>query len=116
MRALGLLFPERRATFRGRYVRFQDVECFPKPVQDPLPIYAGGNHPEVRRRAGEYAEGWMPAVLAPPGGGRGVGGGPPAGPKGRRGGSPDDIPPQIPPPPRPPPRGARRRFPAPPPL
>src|SRR2546428_12058132 len=65
MRALGLLFPERRATFRGRYVRFQDVECFPKPVQDPMPIYAGGNHPEVRRRAGQYAQGWMPAVLSP---------------------------------------------------
>ncbi len=40
-------------------------ECFPKPVQDPMPIYAGGNHPEVRRRAGQYAQGWMPAVLSP---------------------------------------------------
>jgi alkanesulfonate monooxygenase SsuD/methylene tetrahydromethanopterin reductase-like flavin-dependent oxidoreductase (luciferase family) len=28
-------------------------------------MYAGGNHPEVRRRAGEYGEGWMPAVLSP---------------------------------------------------
>jgi probable F420-dependent oxidoreductase len=65
MRALRLLFTERRASFRGRYVRFEDVECFPKPAQAPLPIYAGGNHPEVRRRAGAYAEGWMPAVLSP---------------------------------------------------
>lgn len=65
MKALRLLFTERKATFRGRYVRFEDVECFPKPVQSPMPIYAGGNHPEVRRRAGEYAQGWMPAVLAP---------------------------------------------------
>ncbi|HEV8437503.1 MAG TPA: LLM class flavin-dependent oxidoreductase, partial [Methylomirabilota bacterium] len=56
---------ERRATFRGRYVRFEDVECFPKPLQAHLPIYAGGNHAEVRRRAGEYGEGWMPAVLSP---------------------------------------------------
>ena len=30
-----------------------------------MPIYAGGNHPEVRRRAGQYGEGWMPAVLSP---------------------------------------------------
>ena len=65
MRALRLLFTERRATFRGRHVRFEDVECFPKPLQAPLPIYAGGNHPEVRRRAGEYGQGWMPAVLSP---------------------------------------------------
>ena len=65
MRALRLLFTERRATFRGRYVRFEEVECYPKPLQSPLPIYAGGNHAEVRRRAGEYGEGWMPAVLSP---------------------------------------------------
>src|SRR5262249_13885962 len=65
MRALRLRFTERRASFRGKHVRFQDVECFPKPRQSPLPMYAGGNHPEVRRRAGEYGEGWMPAVLSP---------------------------------------------------
>jgi probable F420-dependent oxidoreductase len=65
MRALRRLFTERRVTFRGRYVHFEEVECFPKPVQDPLPMYAGGNHPEVRRRAGELGEGWLPAVLSP---------------------------------------------------
>jgi probable F420-dependent oxidoreductase len=65
MQALRLLFTERRATFRGQFVRFEEVECFPKPAQHPMPIYAGGNHPEVRRRAGQWAEGWMPAVLSP---------------------------------------------------
>jgi probable F420-dependent oxidoreductase len=65
MQALRLLFTERRATFKGRHVRFEEVECFPKPVQSPLPMYAGGNHPEVRRRAGQWAQGWMPAVLSP---------------------------------------------------
>jgi probable F420-dependent oxidoreductase len=65
IQALRLLFAERRASFRGRHVRFADVECYPKPRQSPLPIYAGGNHPEVRRRAGQYCEGWMPAVLSP---------------------------------------------------
>jgi len=65
MLALRRLFTERRVTLRGRYVHFEEVECFPKPVQRPLPIYAGGNHPEVRRRAGELGEGWLPAVLSP---------------------------------------------------
>ena len=65
MRALRRLFTERRVTFRGRYVHFEEVECFPKPVQSPLPVYAGGNHAEVRRRAGELGEGWLPAVLSP---------------------------------------------------
>jgi len=65
MQALRLLFTERRATYRGRHVRFEEVECFPKPRQAPLPMYAGGNHPEVRRRAGAWSQGWMPAVLSP---------------------------------------------------
>jgi probable F420-dependent oxidoreductase len=65
MQALRLLFTERKATFRGSTVHFEEVECFPKPAQDPMPIYAGGNHPEVRRRAGQYGQGWMPAVLSP---------------------------------------------------
>lgn len=65
MQALRRLFTERRATFEGRHVRFRDVECFPKPAQDRLPIWAGGNAPEVRRRAGELADGWLPAVLSP---------------------------------------------------
>ena len=65
MQALRLLFTERKATFRGTTVHFEEVECFPKPAQDPMPIYAGGNHPEVRRRAGQYGQGWMPAVLTP---------------------------------------------------
>jgi alkanesulfonate monooxygenase SsuD/methylene tetrahydromethanopterin reductase-like flavin-dependent oxidoreductase (luciferase family) len=43
----------------------EEVQCFPKPLQNPLPIYAGGNHQEVRRRAGELADGWLPAVLSP---------------------------------------------------
>lgn len=72
IQALRLLFTERRATFHGHHVRFEGVECFPKPAQSPLPIYPGGNHPEVRRRAGQWGQGWMPAVLSPEEVARGV--------------------------------------------
>src|SRR5207237_5220997 len=65
IQALRRLFTERRVTFEGAYVRFRDVECYPKPLQASLPIWAGGNAPEVRRRAGELADGWLPAVLSP---------------------------------------------------
>lgn len=63
--ALRALFTQRAASYTGRYVRFEDVELFPKPVQDPLPLYAAGNAPEAARRAGRYCEGWIPAVLSP---------------------------------------------------
>jgi probable F420-dependent oxidoreductase len=65
IQALRRLFTERRVTFEGRHVRFRDVECYPKPAQSPLPIWVGGNAPEVRRRAGELGDGWLPAVLSP---------------------------------------------------
>src|SRR5262249_5170345 len=74
---------------------FEDVECFPKPLQAPLPIYAGGNHAEVRRRAGEYADGWMPAVLSPDEIRRGVDDVRRAAEKAGRDGSRIDIAPQF---------------------
>jgi alkanesulfonate monooxygenase SsuD/methylene tetrahydromethanopterin reductase-like flavin-dependent oxidoreductase (luciferase family) len=62
--ALALLFSERRASYRGRYVRFEDVESNPKPLQDPLPILSGGNSRGARRRAASV-QGWLPACLTP---------------------------------------------------
>jgi alkanesulfonate monooxygenase SsuD/methylene tetrahydromethanopterin reductase-like flavin-dependent oxidoreductase (luciferase family) len=39
------------------------VQMFPKPLQNPLPIYAGGNNPEATRRAAMYGQGWLPAGM-----------------------------------------------------
>ncbi|MDR7486610.1 MAG: TIGR03619 family F420-dependent LLM class oxidoreductase [Armatimonadota bacterium] len=63
--ALRELFTARRSTFRGRYYAFEDVELSPKPLQDPLPIYVGGNSPRHHRRVAQYADGWLPAALTP---------------------------------------------------
>lgn len=64
--ALQLLFTARRATYEGEFVRFVDVESFPKPRQTVLPILSGGNSEGSRDRAAKYAQGWIPAVLTPP--------------------------------------------------
>lgn len=61
--ALRLLFTERRASYAGRFYRFDGIELFPKPLQDPLPIYIGGNHPNQIRRAVAYGTGWLPASI-----------------------------------------------------
>ena len=63
--SLGVLFSERRASYSGEFIRFDDVESYPKPVQDPLPILSGGNSPGSRRRAATTANGWLPACLTP---------------------------------------------------
>ncbi|PZG48886.1 F420-dependent oxidoreductase [Spongiactinospora gelatinilytica] len=64
LRALTALFTERRASFRGRWVNFEDVESYPKPVAR-LPILSGGNAPGSKTRAALYADGWLPACLTP---------------------------------------------------
>jgi probable F420-dependent oxidoreductase len=65
LEALSILFCQDTASYRGRYFSFQDVQMYPKPLQDPLPILVGGNSPEQPIRAGRLAHGWLPAVLSP---------------------------------------------------
>lgn len=63
--AVRLLFEERRATHAGATYAFEDVEMYPKPAQQPLPIYSGGNAEGSIRRAAELCEGWLPAAIGP---------------------------------------------------
>ncbi len=63
IQALKLLFEERSASFQGKYYHYEDVEMFPKPKQDPLPLYVGGNNPNAYRRAARYGHGWLPAGM-----------------------------------------------------
>jgi probable F420-dependent oxidoreductase len=63
IQALKMLFTERVASWQGEYYHFEDVEMYPKPLQDPLPLYVGGNNPNAFRRAALYADGWLPAGM-----------------------------------------------------
>ena len=65
VQALQHLFSERVASWQGTYYHFHDVEMYPKPVQNPVPLYFGGNNPNAVRRAATYGTGWMPAALPP---------------------------------------------------
>jgi probable F420-dependent oxidoreductase len=57
--ALRLLFNQRRASYSGSYYQFAEIELFPKPVQQPLPIYLSGNAPDAIRRAAQIGNGWI---------------------------------------------------------
>ncbi len=65
IKSLRALFTERRASFSGRHVAFEDVEMYPKPLQRPLPIFSGGNAEGSIRRAAELCDGWLPAGIGP---------------------------------------------------
>ena len=52
-------------SFAGKHFDARDVVALPRPVQQPIPIWIGGNSALSRRRAAERAQGWMP-MLGPP--------------------------------------------------
>jgi len=79
-RALGVDFEERNAlfdealdvlprywsgeplTFAGRHFEARDVICLPRPRQQPIPIWIGGNARITVQRVAERAQGWMPMM------------------------------------------------------
>lgn len=65
LEALSRLLRNRRASFEGRYLQFEDIELFPKPVQQPLPMWTSGNTRVAAERAGRWCQGWLPAVMPP---------------------------------------------------
>ena len=51
--------------FDGKYVKFSDVVFTPKPVQQPIPVWVGGESAPALRRTVRYAEGWYPVGTNP---------------------------------------------------
>jgi probable F420-dependent oxidoreductase len=47
-------------SYQGRHFSARDVMARPRPVQDPIPIWIGGNSKLSRRRVAQRAQGWMP--------------------------------------------------------
>jgi len=62
--ALRILFEKRLATYRGKYVKFEDVEMLPKPLQRPFPIYLGRHlsTSQVLNWIAKYGQGWIPGL------------------------------------------------------
>jgi probable F420-dependent oxidoreductase len=78
--ALGVDFDERNALFdealdilprhwsgepfsyTGRHFSVRDVVARPRPPQQPIPIWIGGNSKLTRRRVAERANGWLPML------------------------------------------------------
>jgi probable F420-dependent oxidoreductase len=51
--------------FDGKYVKFDDVVFTPKPVQQPIPIWVGGESGPALRRTARYADCWYPVGTNP---------------------------------------------------
>ncbi len=65
LECLRILFTEDRASFSGEFFQFESLKTYPKPVQNPLPIYIGGNSEKALERTAKHGQGWFPACLSP---------------------------------------------------
>jgi probable F420-dependent oxidoreductase len=52
-------------SYQGRHFNARNVIALPRPAQDPIPVWIGGNTPAARRRAATKGQGWLP-MMAPP--------------------------------------------------
>lgn len=63
--ALRALWGDDPATYAGRYVAFERVHSYPKPVQTGgIPIAVGGHTPAAARRAGRLGDEFFPGVAS----------------------------------------------------
>ena len=64
LRAMHAIWTEDKATFHGEYVSFNDLDVFPKPVQEPRPpIWIGGRSAQARQRAATIGDAWFPSQI-----------------------------------------------------
>jgi len=64
--AMRALWSQERATFKGRFVRFEDVFCRPLPPSRRIPVIVGGDTKAAARRAGRLGDGYFPARTPSP--------------------------------------------------
>jgi probable F420-dependent oxidoreductase len=58
--AFRALWTEAKPRFAGRYVKFDGIVLEPKPIQQPVPIWVGGEGLNSLRRAARVGQAWYP--------------------------------------------------------
>jgi probable F420-dependent oxidoreductase len=58
--AMKAIWSSDEGEYHGRHVDFDPIWQWPKPLQQPFPVYIGGNGPRVEDRVLRYGDGWMP--------------------------------------------------------
>jgi probable F420-dependent oxidoreductase len=59
------LWSEDSISHRGARFCYDDITLEPKPVQQPLEVWLGGNAKSALRRAGQLSDGWLPSACTP---------------------------------------------------
>jgi probable F420-dependent oxidoreductase len=62
--AMRVLWRDDPSSYEGRFVRFDRVRSYPKPLQGHIPVLLGGNSDAALARVAQYGDGWYGFNLA----------------------------------------------------
>src|SRR5262249_56227432 len=56
---------EPEVTYAGDFWRLDRITVLPRPIQQPMPLWIGGNSEAAMRRAGHLGDGGVPSFITP---------------------------------------------------
>ncbi|MCB1745527.1 MAG: LLM class flavin-dependent oxidoreductase [Gammaproteobacteria bacterium] len=59
------LWREEKVTYEGKYFQYRDATIAPRPVQQPLPLWIGGNSQAAIKRTARLGTGWIGGIASP---------------------------------------------------
>ena len=65
IRVIRMLWTQDEVTFQGEFFKLDRIRVFPKPWQNPPPIWIGGKSEAAMRRTARLGDGWMPSLITP---------------------------------------------------
>src|SRR5262245_63966275 len=66
--AIGIMrrcWSEDEVNHAGEFWQLEQITVLPRPIQQPLPVWIGGNSEAAMRRAGRLGDGWIPSFITP---------------------------------------------------
>ena len=65
IRVMRLLWTQDEVSYEGEFFKLDRVTVFPKPWQNPPPIWIGGKSEAAQKRTGRLGDGWIPSFITP---------------------------------------------------
>jgi probable F420-dependent oxidoreductase len=65
IKVMRLLWTQDEVCYQGEFFKLDRVTIFPKPWQNPPPIWIGGKSEAAQKRAARLGDGWIPSFITP---------------------------------------------------
>ncbi len=62
---LSMLWSQESVTFEGKFYKYKDATISPRPIQQPLPLWIGGNAEAALKRTARLGSGWIGGITTP---------------------------------------------------